>query len=127
VGAISVDLHIEQGADWPGLAFPIFDSVGAPYDLAGCTALGMIRQTPFTEPSLFTWSTSPTSGQGLITLSGNLLTVRVLGVESAAWGLWTWSSSRYDINLTNPSAPVGQRTFRIADGAVYLDLEVTHY
>jgi len=26
VGAISVDLHIEQGADWPGLAFPIFDS-----------------------------------------------------------------------------------------------------
>jgi len=40
VGAISVDLHIEQGADWPGLAFPIFDSVGAPYDLAGCTALG---------------------------------------------------------------------------------------
>jgi len=84
-------------------------------------------QTPFTEPSLFHLVDQPHLRPGPDHAVRNLLTVRVLGVESAAWGLWTWSSSRYDINLTNPSAPVGQRTFRIADGAVYLDLEVTHY
>jgi hypothetical protein len=122
MAAVKVDLTIEQGSDWPGLAFPIFDEENNPYDLTGCTARGQIRRLANSEPSLFTWSTSPAAGEGLITLSSNLLTVRILGFESA---LWAWNTGRYDIQLTNPAAPVGQRVFRIADGAVYLDLEVT--
>jgi hypothetical protein len=122
MAAVQVDLTIEQGSDWPGLAFPIFDSEGAPYDLTGCTARGQIRAAPDEDPELFTWSTSPATGDGLITLATNTLTIRVLGDESSAW---SFRKARYDIYLTNPAAPVGQRTFRIADGAVYLDLEVT--
>lgn len=122
MAAVHVDLTIEQGSDWPGLAFPIFDIDGSPYDLSGCTARGQIRRVRNSDPAFFTWSTSPATGEGLITLAGNTLTIRVLGVESAAW---TWTSGRFDIYLTNPAAPVGQRIFRIADGAVYLDLEVT--
>lgn len=120
--AVKVDLTIEQGSDWPGLAFPIFDSEGAPYDLTGCTARGQIRRIQNSDPALFTWSTTPATGEGLIALAGNILTIRVLGSESTSWD---WNTGRYDIYLTNPAAPVGQRVFRIADGAVYLDLEVT--
>jgi hypothetical protein len=120
--AVHVDLTIEQGADWPGLAFPIFDTEGLPYDLTGCTARGQIRRVQNSDPALFTWATSPSTGEGLITLAGSLLTIRVLGSESSSWD---WNTGRYDIYLTNPAAPVGQQTFRIADGAVYLSLEVT--
>lgn len=120
--AVHVDLTIEQGSDWPGLAFPIFDAEGVPYDLTGCTARGQIRRVRDSTPALFSWDTSPAAGEGLITLANSLLTIRVLGAESSAWD---WNTGRYDIFLTNPAAPVGQRTFRIADGAVYLDLEVT--
>jgi hypothetical protein len=122
MAAVQVDLTIEQGADWPGLAFPIFDNEGAPYDLTGCTARGQIRAAPDEDPALFTWSTSPSAGEGLLTLATNQLTIRVLGAESTTWD---FHKARYDIYLTNPAAPVGQQKFRIAKGAVYLDLEVT--
>jgi hypothetical protein len=122
MAAVHVDLTIEQGADWPGLAFPIFDTEGAPYDLTGCTARGQIRRVQNSDPALFTWDTSPADGEGLITLANSLLTIRVLGSESS---LWDWNTGRYDIYLTNPAAPIGQQTFRTADGAVYLSLGVT--
>lgn len=122
MSAVQVDLRIEQGADWPGLAFPILDEEGQPYDLTGCTARGQIRSARNVEPVLFAWSTDPGEDEGLITLSGNTLTIRVLGEESSRWA---WRRGQYDIELTNPAAPVGKQRFRIAEGSVYLDLEVT--
>lgn len=122
MAAVHVDLTIEQGADWPGLAFPIFDSEGQAYDLTACSARGQIRKIPDENPALYTWSSSPAAGEGLITLASNILTIRVLGSESS---LWDFQFARYDIELTNSLAPVGQQVFRIASGAVNLDLEVT--
>jgi hypothetical protein len=113
---------IPQGADWPGTNFPIVGPDGTPYDLTGCTAKGQIRPFPGSGELYYTWSTSPSAGQGLITLSGSTLTIRVLADESA---LWTFIRGAYDILLTNPAAPVGLKVSRVAMGTVTASQEVT--
>jgi hypothetical protein len=122
VTAVHVDLCIEQGADWPGLAFPILDEEGQPYDLTGCSAKGQIRRRKDTDAVLFAWSSDPGEDEGLITLADSTLTIRVLASESDEWD---WRSGVYDIELTNPSAPVGKQVWRIAQGNVIIDQEVT--
>jgi hypothetical protein len=121
--AVRVDMTIEQGADWPGLAFPIYDEEGNPYDLTGCSAKGQVRRGQNDDdPILFTWSTDPADDEGLITLADSILTIRVLASESV---LWEWTVGHYDIRLTNPSAPEGKQKWRIAQGVVNVDQEVT--
>lgn len=120
--AVEVDLHIEQGADWPGIGFPILDANNEPVDLGGCTALGQIRKLPRDPTALFSWSTIPMFGQGLVVFVDNLVTISVLGDASA---LWTFATARYDLKLTNPNAPVGQRLIRVASGAVYVSPQVS--
>ncbi|MCW2904215.1 MAG: hypothetical protein JWO67_6480 [Streptosporangiaceae bacterium] len=117
-------LDIPQGADWPGVDFPILGPNGQPYDLTGCSAKGQIRGYPDSADTLYTWSTSPAAGQGLITLNvpASTLTIRVLAVESV---LWTFPKGVYDILLTNSSAPVGQQVSRVAMGPVTVSKEVT--
>jgi hypothetical protein len=116
-------LTIPQGADWPGVDFPILGPAGQPYDLTGCTAKAQIRGDPDPfNPALYTWSTSPTAGEGLIVLSGTTLTIRVLAVESAPW---EFTRGVYDILLTNTAAPVGQRVSRVVMGPVSVSKEVT--
>lgn len=115
-------ITIPQGADWPGINYPILGPTGQPYDLTGCTAKSQIRPSPGADEVYFTWSTSPTAGQGLITLSGSTLTIRVLAVESA---LWFFTAGSYDIVVTNPAAPVGLRVSRVAMGSVTVSEEVT--
>jgi len=122
VTAVEVDLHIEQGADWPGIAFPILDDNNEPVDLTGCSALGQIRKTARDPVVLFSWASFPPSGQGLVVMTGNLVAITVLGTASS---LWTFTSARYDLELHNPNAPIGQRDIRVASGAVYLSPEVT--
>lgn len=116
------NLVIPQGADWPGVAYPIVGPDNLPYDLTGCTAKGQIRPSPGSDELYYTWSTSPAAGDGLITLSGSTLTIRVLASESA---LWTFTSASYDILLTNAAAPVGLRVSRVAMGSVTVSKEVT--
>lgn len=117
-------LVIPQGADWPGINFPIVGPDGNPYDLTGCSALGQIRPVPASVELYYTWSTSPISGQGLITfdIPNSILNIRVLATESA---LWTFRNGVYDILITNPAAPVGLQVSRVAQGTVLVSQEVT--
>lgn len=117
-------LLIPQGVDWPGLNFPILAPDQTPYDLTGCTAVGQIRPFPRSGELYHTWSTSPTTGQGLITLDvgASTLNIRVLADESDGW---TFTSAHYDIVLTNPAAPVGLKVSRVAMGTVVVSQEVT--
>lgn len=122
LGVLVFNLAIPQGADWPGVNYPIIGPDGNPYDLTGCTARGQIRHAPGSDELYFTWSTSPGVGEGLITLTGTTLNIRVLATESAAW---FFTRGAYDIELTNPAAPVGSRVSRVAMGSVTLSKEVT--
>jgi hypothetical protein len=117
-------LCIPQGADWAGIDFPIIGPDGNPYDLSGCSALGQIRPSPGSGELYYTWSTSPTLGQGLITLTveTSTLNIRVLASESS---LWTFSIGAYDILLTNPAAPTGFQESRVVMGQVIVSQEVT--
>lgn len=117
-------LVIPQGVDWAGVNFSIVGPDGNPYDLTGCTALGQIRPFPLSSELYFTWSTSPTTGQGLITLNvgASTLNIRVLATESSSW---TFIKGTYDIVLTNSAAPVGLQISRIAQGNIRVSQEVT--
>lgn len=118
------NLVIPQGADWPGVDFPIVGPDGLPYDLSGCTARGQIRPSPGSDELYYEWSTSPNAGDGLITLnvSSSILNIRVLASESAPW---TFTNASYDVLLTNPAAPVGLQVSRVAMGSVTVSKEVT--
>jgi hypothetical protein len=116
------NLAIPQAADWPGVNYPIIGPDGQPYDLTGCSARGQIRPFPGSDEIYFTWSTSPTVGQGLITLTDTTLNIRILAAESAAWA---FTHGAYDILLNNPAAPVGLQTSRVSMGSVTVSPEVT--
>lgn len=116
------DLVIPQGVDWVGVDFPIVGPDGDPYDLTDCSAEGQIRPFPGSDQLYHTWSTSPTTGQSLITLSGTSLNIRVLAGESAPWLFLTGS---YDVVLTNTAAPVGLQESRVAMGRVTVSQAVT--
>jgi hypothetical protein len=116
------NIVIPQAADWPGIDYPIVGPDGSPYDLTGCSAKAEIRPSPAADELFFTWSTTPTEGQGLITLSGTTLNLRVLAPESLPW---TFTLGAYDILLTNPAAPVGLQVSRVAMGSVTVSQEVT--
>lgn len=118
------DLVIPQGSDWPGVDFPILNQFNAPADLTGYSAHGQIRPFRASAELYYTWSTSPTAGQGTITLDvgASTLNIRVLAAESA---MWAFTEGVYDILLTNPSAPVGTRITRVVMGSVTVSPEVT--
>jgi hypothetical protein len=122
LGVLVFNLDIPQGSDWPGINFPIIGPDGNPYDLTGCSAKAEIRHAPRSDELYFTWSTSPSAGEGLITLTGTTLNIRVLAAESDPW---FFDRAVYDIELTNPAAPVGLRVSRVAMGSVTLSKEVT--
>jgi hypothetical protein len=121
---LEYDLEIPQGADWPGVAFPIFNPDGSLADLTGCSAAGAIKPHAESDELYFTWSSAPTTGQGLITINtaASTVTPRVLAAESAPWRFRT---AVYDIVLTNPTAPVGMRKTRVVMGAVNVSFQVT--
>lgn len=116
------DLHIEQGADWPGVGFPIFDANGTPFDVTGCTAQGEIRLAPRAAPVLFTWDSTVDEDTGLIVLTSNLVIISTTAAQSS---LWTFRTARYDVELHNPDGPPGQRDIRVAEGSVTVSEEVT--
>lgn len=112
-------LRVPQGADWPGISIPVIDSAGVPRtSLTGCTALGRIRRRPDDELPLFTWSTTPAAGQGLITLVGGEVQFGVTAAQSA---LWTWQSARWQVDLIDPLAPAGMQDIRVGQGVIVLD------
>lgn len=123
-GVLVYPIIIPQGADWPGVDFHIIGPLGEPYDLTGCSAKGEIRPTPGSDELYFTWSTTPTEGDGLITLNVEACTlnIRVLASESAPW---QFTTGAYDVLLTNPAAPVGFQESRVAMGSVSVSQEVT--
>lgn len=120
--AVQLDLKIEQGTDWPGVAFTMTDADGAPYPVSGCTAKAQIRKYPGDTTVLFTWSSSPGAGEGLITLVDDQVILSVTAAQSSAW---SFDKGRYDVELTNPAAPPGRQVTRVAAGTVYVDKEVT--
>lgn len=119
---VYVDLYLDQGADWPGIGLPVFTKDGAAYNLTGCTVRGQIRRDPDDDDALFTWSTNPASGQGAVVFDGSRVKFSVTGDQSSLWG---FSHARYDLFLTNPAAPVGERKLRIAKGLVFLNRQIT--
>lgn len=126
LSTLAYDLLIPQNADWPGVTFNIVGPDGStPYNLTGCSALGQIRPLPGSDELYYTWSTSPTAGQGLITLNvaASTLTIRVLATESV---LWAFSTASYDILITNSAAPVGLQVSRVVMGEITVSKEVTH-
>jgi hypothetical protein len=122
LGVLVFNISIPQAADWPGINYPIIGPDGQPYDLTGCSARGQIRPFPGSDEIYFTWSTTPISGQGLITLTDTTLNIRILAAESAAWA---FTQGAYDILLNNPAAPVGLQTSRVSMGSVTVSPEVT--
>jgi hypothetical protein len=121
---LEFDLLIPQGVDWPGYNYPIIGADGTTYDFTGCSARGEIRPYPESTELYFAWSTTPATGEGLITLlAGGLLNVRTLAAETMPW---RWLSAHYDIVLINPGAPVGLRESRVVMGAVEVSRAVTH-
>lgn len=113
------ELRIPQGADWAGVKIPIYDAAGAlRTSLSGCTATGSIRGRAHLDPPLFVWSTSPAAGQGTITFSGGYVVVGVTGALSA---LWTFRNARWQVDLTDPNAPAGQRIIRAGQGPLVVD------
>lgn len=121
MSAVQVDLLIEQGADWPGISVPMLDKLNAPFTVTGCTAHGQIKGHRNDTVPIFTWSSTPAAGEGLITLVGTSVAWRLLAAESE---LWTFTRAEYQIELHNPAGPVGDQTIRVAQGAVLLDLEL---
>ena len=120
---VHVDLHIPQGADWPGLAFPILDANDSPVDLSDCTAIGQIRKTARAPEALFTWSDTPVGiDQGRVTFDGNLLGISVLGAASSGW---TFREAAYDVFLTNPNAPQGQQIIKVGWGLVIVTPQIS--
>lgn len=112
-------LRIPQGADWAGIQIPIYDASGAlRTSLSGCTAAGAIRGRAHLEPPLFEWSTTPSAGKGLITFSGGYVVVSVTGALSA---VWTFRNARWQVDLTDPNAPMGQRVIRAGQGPLVVD------
>lgn len=121
--AVHVDLYIEQGVDWPGIGFPIFDADDAPFaGLPGCTARGQIRLSARDIDAQFTWSTDPAEDEGLIVFQDHLVIPSMTAEQSAALDFHT---AVYDIKLTNPDGLPGQRVLRVANGTVTLSQEVT--
>lgn len=118
------NLVIPQASDWAGVSFPILNPDGTLANLTGCSALGKIRPFAGSDELFYTWSTSPTTGQGLITLNVALstLTIRVLASESA---LWTFTQGAYDVVLTNPAASVGMQVTRVVMGTVTVSPQST--
>lgn len=116
---LDTPLRIPQGADWAGIQIPIYDAAGVlRTSLAGCTAAGAIRGRAHLDPALFEWSTTPTAVQGLITFSGGYVIVGVTGALSSEW---TFRNARWQVDLTDPSAPAGQRIIRAGQGPVIVD------
>lgn len=121
MAAVHFDMQVEQGADWAGVAVPIFLANGDPMDVTGCSAKGQIKLHRSDPAPIFSWSNTPGAGVGLITLSGHSVSWRLLGAESSAWD---FATAEYQIELHNPAAPVGDRDIRVAQGAVILDAEL---
>lgn len=112
-------LRIPKGADWAGVQIPIYDSAGVlRSSLVGCTAVGAIRPRPGDPTSLYVWSTSPSAGQGALTFSGGYLVVGVLGAHSSLFG---FTVACWRVDLTDPSAPVGQRTIIAGHGPLIVE------
>jgi hypothetical protein len=121
---LQYNLIIPQDSDWPGVAFPILNPDGTAANLSGCSALAKIRPFTGSDELYFTWSSSPITGQGLITLDvpSSTLTIRVLATESV---LWAFDRGAYDIVLTNPAAPVGMKVTRVVMGTVKVSPQAT--
>lgn len=119
--AVRFDMQVEQGSDWAGVSVPMFQSDGQPLDVTGCSAKGQIKLLRSDALPVFSWSSTPGAGVGLITLTGHSVSWRLLGSESAAWA---FSLAEYQIELHNPAAPVGDRDIRVAQGAVIVDAEL---
>jgi hypothetical protein len=118
VSAVHVDLTIEQGSDWAGISVPMLDAADAPFTVTSCTAHGQIKLRRGDSAAIFTWSSDPDPGEGLITLSGTSVRWRVLASESDPW---TFSTAEYQIELHDPNASVGNQQIRVAQGQVLLD------
>jgi len=117
MAALVQDFQIEQDADWAGWAFHITDAAGNPMTLtSGMVGSGWIGPTG--GPAVFTWSTTPAAGQGLITLVGSTF---IPTVTAAQTRLWTFGKAPHQLYLFDPAGPVGSQTIRVTRGMTYLD------
>jgi hypothetical protein len=115
MAALVQDFHIEQNADWPGMAFWIVDAAGNPKSLSpSMTVDGAIV---YGGARVFEWSSTPTPEQGPVLFAGSTLIPTVLAAQSA---LWAFTNAPYELYLTDPAAPPADRRTRVGKGTVYL-------
>lgn len=121
------DFTIEQGTTLD-LTITWKDSTNALVNLTGYTARMQIRPDIASATVLYELNTSPTTGQGTITLGGAAGTIR-LQASAAHTAAFNWAVSSgssvatavYDLELTSGSGVVT----RLVKGTVSLDFEVT--
>lgn len=105
-------LTIPQGTSW-GISWPVTEN-GEPAAIDGWTVKAQIRSVAPSSTVLHEWSTEA----GNATTEGSAVTLLLNPASSAAWA---WTRGVYDVELTSPDGTV----YRIAEGAVYVSLEVT--
>lgn len=123
MAALRKDLYIEQGADWPGEAFSIVDSLGNPKTLDNLTmiATGSIAG-PRGKGEVFTWSNAGTDpAQGLVLMQGPLFIPTVTADQTLDW---TFTNALYQLYLFDPAGPPGDQEIRVGEGTVYLSRKI---
>lgn len=103
MGARSVDLLVEQGADYR-VEFPDLDEQDRPRNRVGWSAQAAIRHSPDTG----------VLAKPQVTLQPGRVVVVVPGAASAGWA---WRRARYEVRLVGP---LGERE-RFAAGRVLVD------
>lgn len=115
------DLHIPQGATWPGLSWPLYDPADGTtlLDLTGWSARSQIRPDPDSSTVHWTWDSTPAEGEGTVTLVGGHVGLNLTDEQSE---LFTWrTASGYDLEATRPD---GEKLI-VATGRVYITRNYT--
>ena len=111
------NLVIQQGSDCEIRVPDVVDADGVPITVwVGYEVHAQVRERVDSTAVLHEWSSE--NPGATVTFEGSDV---VLAVSSATSTAWTWTSGRYDIELTNPDGEVA----RIAEGHITVSREVT--
>lgn len=115
------DFYIKQGSTWPGWSWPIYDSNNPDtlLDLTGWSAKSQIRPNANSSTLYWTWSSSPSEGEGTITLSDGHVGISLTDEESQQFD-WHGPAG-YDIEAYTPDG----ETILISTGSIHIERNYT--
>jgi hypothetical protein len=91
--ATAVDWSVLKGDSFD-LVLAVLDASNVAVDVTGWTAKAQVRRSA-ADPLLYEWS----AAEGNLTISGDEVTLNVIGADTAAWG---WSAARISVEVTDP-------------------------